>query len=182
VSDFEIANISGTVSKTENGLRIYIDGSGPFMQRPWRRNDWFRTNFLAVVTVGVHLGYLIAAIRVVVHFRNDIKEAGSLYISGISLGGAVAEVAALIASCMLPRSGVIYKSAGGPAPWWIITSPVFWLIYRLRDVSGLWFVAGSDPVPRIPPWNVHIGQRVRLPSVGDPIRNHIHGYDRLRLR
>lgn len=176
---FDIANISGTVSRTANGLRIQVDGSGPFMQRPWKLNDWFRTNFLAIVTLGVHLGYLVAAIRVVWRFRYDIKYAGALYITGLSLGGAVAEVAGFIVACMLPTGNVIYKNYGGPAPWWFITAPVFWLIYRLRDVCGFWYIAGGDVVPLIPPWNVHLGHRVRLPSVGDPIENHIHGYDKV---
>jgi len=142
LQQFSVANISGSFSGNSN-LRIYIDGSGPFLQRPWTANDWLRTNFLAIITFGVHLGYLIAAIRVVRRFREQIKEAKTVTITGHSLGGATAEVAALIISFMVARGRVLYKSFGGPAPWWFVTSWLLWILYKLRDVDGLWYISGG---------------------------------------
>lgn len=175
---FEVANISGYHRTRGDELHIHVYGSGAFMQRPWRLNDWFRTNFLALIAVGVHLGYLIAAIRLLRHLRTQIRDSQKVRITGHSMGGATAEVAGVILSLYRKVQTVSTENYGGPAPWWFLTAWGAWLILWARGLNSKWYLAGSDPVPLIPPWNVHIGHRVTLPSVGDPIRNHMHGYDR----
>ena len=174
---FETANISGFTRTEDTGLHLHLYGSGPFMQRPWRANDWVRTNFLALVTFGVHLGYLIAAIRVLRHLRTEIRAAASVRFTGHSLGGAVAEVAAVVAS--LYRKRVSFESYGGPAPWWWVTAWGGRLLCWARGTHGTWYIAGGDFVPLIPFWNCHLGSRERLPTKGDPITDHIKGYDGL---
>jgi hypothetical protein len=177
----DLANIRVHVSRNLRGmLRIHVEGSGPFVQRPMRLNDWLRTNALAFIVVGVHLGYLVAAIRVLWRFRHEIRAASWVTITGHSLGGATAEVAAVLGSVFL-GGGIRGESYGGPAPWWFVTWPLWWLVSKVAGAELAWYVAGGDPVPLLPFfWNRHLGQRHWIHGTGDgPIADHVHGYDAL---
>lgn len=173
----EIANLTVYRRSTLSGaLRLHVEGSGPLFEKPLRRNDWLVTNFLALVAVGVHLGYLIAAVRLVWRFRHEIRAAGFVLLTGHSLGGATVEVAAVLAGA-LNRSRVQAESYGGPAPFWVVLWPLWKLAAWALGVAIDYYVAGTDPIPFVPFWNVHLGRRNRIEGTGSgPYADHVRGY------
>lgn len=174
---FNVANLSGTVNATPEQFHIHVYGSGPFLQHPWYLNDYLRTNLLAIVAVGVHLGYLIAALQLLFRFRKELRTADKVLLTGHSLGGATIEVMSVL-SLFFGIRNVEAHSFGGPKPWWIPTWPIWWIISKIGKTKITWYVAGVDLIPRIPFWNVHLGHRIKLPSVSyDIAKNHVHGYD-----
>lgn len=179
IDTFTVANISGTITTYPGGTtHVHVDGSGPLTERPWNLNDWLVTNLLALVAAGVHLGYLIAAVRILWRWRHVLRQSSRIIMSGHSLGGATVEVAAVLGIFFGVRH-VCALSYGGPRPWWIPTWPMWWIVSRIAGADIEWYVAGADPVPRIPPWNAHIGRRVTVVSTSDrltPIGDHIEGY------
>lgn len=167
-----IGNIAVTERTAGSTLHLWVHGSD-------EPRDWIGTNLLAFVALGVHLGYLIAAIRLVHHYRHAIEFMGSVEIAGYSLGGATAEVAGLLLRILPQFRNVAIRTHnyGGPAPWWRLARPVFAALERRGRWTNTWIVAGRDPVPYLPPWNRHVGEGLVLGSTGGgPIEDHINGY------
>lgn len=183
----DVANIEGWIELTQvNGwddmrvAHVYLYGSGA-LRVPWQENDWI-TNFAVCPAAGVvHLGYLVAAIRVLRDIREDIRGCRYVNIAGHSLGGAVAEIAGVLLAAAKRGSAaspiVFIDNFGGPAP---LRRGVGSVIARgMRRIGrAAWYVAGNDVVPYLMPWNRHVGHRIHLHSDSrNPVQNHIHGYD-----
>lgn len=185
----DVANIEGWIEITQiNGwddmraALVYLYGSGG-LRVPWQENDWI-TNFAVCPIAGVvHLGYLVAAIRLLRDIQKDIRGCRYVHFAGHSLGGSVAEIAGVLLAAAKRASAatpiVFIDNYGGPAP---LRRGVGAVIARgMRNLGrAAWYVAGNDLVPYLMPWNRHVGHRIRLQSHSrNLIENHIHGYDTL---
>jgi hypothetical protein len=174
---FDAKNIGGTVELREDTAILWIEGSGTILS-PFQRNDWLRTNFMVVPCAGVHLGYLVAALRVMRHpdVKPVLRECKRVRLVGHSLGGSVCEVLAALIFRVL-RKSVESHNLGGPAPW---RRSLIWRLIIAEDHMR-WYHCGTDPVPFAMLWNRHAGNRVHLPGISlNPIENHIHGYNEKR--
>lgn len=175
---FDVKNIEGWM---RDG-RIHILGSG-HMLAPFKENDWIRTNFGVPKVAGVHVGYLVAALRVadaigkpLTEMVEKMPEDAPLVISGYSLGGSVAEVLGTILLFLpqLKDRRIEVHNFGGPAPFGLAPS---FIARAAKAVDITWYSAGTDIVPYLMFWNRHGGRHKHIKTgKWNPFENHLVGY------
>lgn len=163
--NFDIENIEGNYTWEGTTLHVWINCSGPIETRPIDKNDWFRTDFLALPLclgpVCAHLGYFIAAMRVKKRLKLEIDKAEYIVWSGHSMGGSIAEILAFL------TYGEAHNLGGSP-PW-------FWGVEIVRFTANItWYSHGTDIVPFFPwPFCRHAGKHVHIKRDGwSPFKNH----------
>lgn len=157
----------------ENPNTVIIAFTGTFYYYQWKLDQ--ENNLVPINNseVLVHEGFL----TIYNSFRNQVRslnlEGKNIYLTGISLGGAMASLAALDLARYHPKvytfaSPKVFNKEGAD------------LVNRLvPDITRIYNTA--DPVPNHPPnpdYN-HVGQPQTFTlDLGSPIRNHTQAYQR----
>lgn len=114
----------------------------------------FVLNLLPLPFFGVHLGYLLGAIRPIFQLVKKLDKGKTVHVFGHSLGGGVGQIVAVI--LLLLKYKVVVETVGAVSSVSFIWRIIF---KKLGGVSKI-RIYGNDPVPRLWPWFFNLSKAI----------------------